>query len=266
MPIITISRGSHSRGGQIAEKVATILGYECVSREILLETSQHFNIPETKLVRALHDGPSVLERFTYGKERYVAFIAEALLEHVQKDNVVYHGLAGQFFLTGVSHVLKVRILADMEDRVSLVVERDGVSADAARRTIKKDDEERYKWAHSLYGVDTSDPVLYDLVIHVRQITVDDAADIICHTAKLPHFQATAESQAAMNDLVLAAQARGVIVEDWPSVTVSAENGIVTARIEAPLTQETAIREAVSSLLAKVPGVKEPRVHVVPNLS
>ena len=39
------------------------------------------------------------------------------MHHFVKDNVVYHGLAGQFLVAGVSHVLKVRIMAEMEDRV-----------------------------------------------------------------------------------------------------------------------------------------------------
>ena len=113
MSIITISRCSYSRGKEVAEKVAAALGYECISREILLEASEQFNIPEIKLVRAIHDAPSILERFTYGKERYVAYLKAALMKHVQKDNVVYHGLAGHFFLQEIPHVFKVRIVADL---------------------------------------------------------------------------------------------------------------------------------------------------------
>jgi hypothetical protein len=113
MPIITISRGSYSRGKEVAEKLAQKLGYKCISRDILLEASEQFNIPEIKLIRAIHDAPSVLERFTHGKERYVAYIRSTLLKHVQKDNVVYHGLAGHYFLLGISHVIKVRIMADL---------------------------------------------------------------------------------------------------------------------------------------------------------
>jgi hypothetical protein len=40
-----------------------------MSREVLLEVSEHFNEPENKILKALHDAPSVLERFTHGKER-----------------------------------------------------------------------------------------------------------------------------------------------------------------------------------------------------
>ena len=46
MSIVTISRGSYSRGKQVAEKLAEALGYECISREIIIEASELFNIPE----------------------------------------------------------------------------------------------------------------------------------------------------------------------------------------------------------------------------
>lgn len=39
-------------------------------------------------------------------------IQAALLEHVARDNVVYHGFAGQMLLEGIAHVLKVRVIAD----------------------------------------------------------------------------------------------------------------------------------------------------------
>ena len=42
MAIITISRGSYQKGKEVAEKVARKLGYECISREILLEASDEF--------------------------------------------------------------------------------------------------------------------------------------------------------------------------------------------------------------------------------
>jgi cytidylate kinase len=205
MAIITISRGSYSNGKLIAEKVAEKLGYHCSSRDILLEASEHFNIPEIKLVRALHDAPSVLNRFTHGKERYIAYYRNAFLESVQKDNVVFHGLAGHFFLTDVGHVLKIRILADLDTRVKLEMERENISMEKARYIIKKDDDERRKWALALYGIDTADPSLYDLVIHIRKITVDDAVEIICNTVMLEHFKTTPESQKAMDNLVAAAQ-------------------------------------------------------------
>jgi cytidylate kinase len=200
MSIVTISRGSYSRGKEVAEKVAQKLGYECISRDILLETSEQLNIPEIKLVRAIHDAPSVLDRFTYGKERYIAYIRAALLRHVQKDNIVYHGLAGHFFLQGVPHVLKVRIIADMEDRVKEEMKRENISAEEARRILEKDDQERRKWSHHLYGIDTQDSSLYDMVLHIKTMRVGDAVSTILLAVQLPAYQTTSQSQIMLDSL------------------------------------------------------------------
>jgi cytidylate kinase len=205
MSIITISRGSYYRGKEVAEKLAEKLGYECISREILLEASEEFNIPEIKLIRAIHDAPSILERLTRQKEKFVAFIRAALLKHVQKDNVVYHGLFGHFFLQDIPHVLKVRIVGDLEARVADEVKREGISPDKAREILLRDDEERRKWALYLYGADWWDATLYDLVIHLKTITVDDAVSLISHVAQLPGFQTTPHSQEAINNLLEAAR-------------------------------------------------------------
>src|SRR5208283_1352220 len=157
MAIITISRGSYYRGREVAEKLAAKLGYDCISREILLAASQEFNIPEIKLVRAIEDAPKILERFTSDKrKKYVAYIRAALLKHVQKDNVVYHGLFGNFFLQDIPHVLKVRIVGNLEARIADEVEREGIAADKAREILVRDDEERRKWALHLYKADTWD--------------------------------------------------------------------------------------------------------------
>ena len=264
MAIITISRGSYSKGKEVAEKVAHALGYQCFSRDLLLEASEQFNIPEIKLVRALHDAPSILERFTYGKERYLAYITAAFLEHVNQDNAVYHGLAGQFLLKGVSHVLKVRIVADLEARALLEMEREHISREEALARLNKDDHERRQWSLKLHGVDIWDPLLYDLVLHIHKLKVDDAVDIICHTARMEQFKATPESRRALRDLLLAAQVKAALVHDYPMVKVTARDGAVTVEAKFNQSQEPRLAEEIKKKAFKVPGVKtvDMRAHQV----
>jgi hypothetical protein len=74
MAIITISRGCFSHGLEIAEKVARRLGYECLSREVLVDAAQLFDVSERKLIKSIHDAPNILERVTNGREKYLAYI------------------------------------------------------------------------------------------------------------------------------------------------------------------------------------------------
>ena len=263
MSIITISRGSFSRGREVAERVAKKLAYRIVSREIILETSKDFNIPEIKLTRAIHDAPSILERFTFGRERYLAQIESTLLEHLEKDNIVYHGLAGHFFVKHISHVLKVRIIADLEERVRTKMDREKTSRERALEDLQRDDHERRQWSLKLYGVDTWDPSLYDLVLHVRKLTVENAADIICYTVELEQFRTTPESQSALDDLALAARVKAEIVEKYPVSKVTAREGEALVHVQASETVATAIEEDIECMAGQVTGVKKVRVHVVP---
>ncbi len=256
MAIITISRGSYSKGKEVAEKVARKLGYQCCAREVLLEASEVFSIPEMKLVRAIHDAPSIFEKLSYGKEKFVAYFQSALLKRVQRDNVVYHGLAGHFFLKGISHVLKVRIISDMEDRIKLEMEREGISYDDALAVLKKDDAERRKWSQSLYGIDTSDSSLYDLVINVRKIAVDDAVDLICHAAGLPSFKTTPESQKVIDDLVLASEVRTALIEIKPDIEVFVRDGTVTLGASSFVMRDPELIRELEKNVRRITGVKD----------
>lgn len=266
MSIITISRGSYSQGKEVAERVSQRLGYECIAREVLLEASEQFNVPETKLLMSIKNAPSILDRFTYGKEKYIAYIQAAILRHFQKDNIVYHGMAGHFFVKGVPHVLKVRIISDMDTRLKVVMERDGVSEKEALRTIKKLDEERLKWSRQLYGIDTGDPNLYDLVLHIRKLTVDDAADIICHTVNLKHFRTTPESQMILDDLVLASLVKATFVELKPDIQVAAKDGVVHLSLEARTSLDMELIQEIKMAVGNIPGLKEIKIDVKPSIS
>ena len=231
MGIITISRGSFSRGKEVAEKLASRLGYECLSRDVLLETSKEFNIDEIKLIRAIHDAPSIFDRFKHGKERYVLFIREAFLKHVRNDNVVYHGLAGQFLCKGIPGILKVRILANTSDRIKEEMVRENITEKQARFILKKDDEERRKWGMYLYGIDTKDSSLYDIVLHIDNLKVDDAVDLLAEAAGRPCFQTTAETLSSINDFYLAAKTQEMLFDKFPAAQIVCKKGVVLVSIE-----------------------------------
>jgi cytidylate kinase len=253
MAIITISRGSFSKGKQVAESVARKLGYQCVSRDIVLEASREYNIPEIKLMRAIHDAPSIF-KVRRGKEKYIAYIRSALLKHFSQDNVVYHGLAGHFFISGISHAVKIRILADMEDRVREEMAREGVGREEALNVIKKDDDQRRRWSLDLYGIDTWDAALYDLVIHTRALTTEDAAELISQTARLPQFATTPQSRKALADLTLAAKIKAALIDIRFDIDVQADDGVVVVQTEASPAAHEEIKEQVTSIVRGFPEV------------
>lgn len=261
MPIITISRAFCRKGSELAERIAGQLNCTCVSREILLEASDQFNVPEIILTRAIHDGPTIFDSFTHGKQKYIAFIRSALLNNLKKDNVLYHGLAGHFFLQGVPHVLKVRIIADMDVRVQEEMENENISELMARKRLMNDDKSRHNWGTYLYGVDTYDPDLYDLVINLRGMSMDDCVDLVVHAAQSTSFKATPESLGYLSDMALAANVYAVIIDKYFNSNVSAHEGNVSIQVNATVAQPAKVKKDLEALVKDVPGVNNLSITV-----
>ncbi|MBN2061649.1 MAG: cytidylate kinase-like family protein [Deltaproteobacteria bacterium] len=260
MAIITISRGSYSKGKEVAEKVAERLCYQCLSRDVILEASDLYHIPEIKLVKAIHDAPSILERLSGGRRAYVAYYQSVLALMAQKDNVVYHGLAGHLLLKDVPHLIKVRIIADLEDRVRSEVKQEGVSEQDARAMILKDDQERRKWTLSLYGADPWDSSLYDFVIHIQRFNVSNAVDFVCEAAGFEQFRTTRESQQKMDDLVMASQVKAALVKVSTDLAVTSEYGNVIVFTGTDDRLARKVRQNIRSLAGDIAGINNIEVH------
>jgi cytidylate kinase len=260
MAIITISRGSYSKGKEVAEKVASRLGYQCLSREVILDASDRYHIPEIKMIKAIHDAPSLLERLGHTKLSFVTYYQSALTRSVQKDNVVYHGLAGHLLLKGVPHVLKVRIIANLAERVRAEMEREKIPKKEAEARILRDDQERRKWTQSLYGVDPWDSCLYDMMLHIQRFTVDDAVEIICQAAGNEQFRTTPESQQNMDDLTLASQVKAVLIDSYPSIAVTSDYGNVLIYTKSDDHFVQKLMEETKSLSREIEGIRSLEVH------
>jgi len=263
MSIIAISRASYSHGKKIAESVARELNYRCISEEVISLASQQFDIPENWLRRAIENAPTLRDRFSYGKIKYIAYIRSALLEFAVKDNLVYHALTGHFLLEGIPNVLRVMISATLDERVKKIMIQEKVSQKEALKTIEKFDKERKKWAMYFYDRDPWDLSMYDLGLVIGRLTIDDAIDKILSTVKLPPFQTSTLSRKVLENENLAAKIKSDLMNFYADVEVSAEDGTITVHIKRSLKQEEALTEDIRGILMEMPGVKNVHVNVIP---
>ncbi|MBI4704097.1 MAG: cytidylate kinase family protein [Deltaproteobacteria bacterium] len=256
MAIVTISRGTFSGGQQLADCLGRRLGYEVVSREVLAEASERYGVSESKLAAALQRSPGLLDRFLHDRRRYLAFVQAALCEHVCRNNVVYHGHAGHLLLRGVRHVLRVRLIAPLEYRMAEVNKRLWLAGDEAARHIERVDRERVRWTQFLYGASWHDPSLYDVVLSLAELGMEDACEAVAALAVRPRFQADEQSRGAMADLLLASRVRAALAADEETapaeIDVRASDGAV--RIEGKLADPVLV-QAVVARAGGVEGVK-----------
>jgi len=257
MAIITISRGAFSGGPELAEKVATTLGYRCISREVLAEASKRYGIPEAKFTEVLETKPHWWERWLESLRLYRIVLQAAMCEVAQGGNLVYHGHAGQELLQGIRHVFKVQLTAPPEYRIEQVQARQKTSEDAARAYIEQTDKARTIRYQAVFGADWRDSSRYDLVLNMARMSLDSASRLIVDTVARPEFQPTAESEQAFQDLTLGARVQAALITSPKTrnlnINVKAEKGEV--RISGILTYPE-FEQEVTQIAEAVPGVQK----------
>ncbi len=214
MSVVTISRGTMSGGKLIAEQLAAELGFRCVDRDVIVEKAAASGVSQDELRDALLKPPTLLERFQHKRYLYLTLIQAALAEEVKTGRVIYHGNAGHLLLKGGGPVFRVRIIAPMEFRIAMTEQRLKLERDQAIAYIQKMDEHRRKWTQYLYGVDWTDPSLYDMVINLENITLADAVGSIAYAVRRqPCFRFDGRCQSMMEDLALACRVKAKLALD-----------------------------------------------------
>jgi cytidylate kinase len=261
--IITISTDRYTKGAEIAERVARKMEYECVSREVILSAAKEYGVPEIKLMKTIKDAPTILDMFSGERQRHMAYIKAVVADYMLKHDIVYHGLVGHPIIRGVSHVLKVRIIANLEDRIRLEMEREKVSEEKARRMITNLDEQQKKWGKAVYGIDVTNPIFYDLIINVGHIAADDtedAVETIIDTAGHKKFHPNTYSLNCMKNIALSCRVKAALVEKDPKVEVKSDKGnvFIYARKMKRKNQKQAL--AFKEEILKIAGVEHVEVY------
>ena len=210
MPIITIYQGASGEGQELAESVAEALGYRCVGREVLVEASRSYGIPEAKLHEIVEKGPYWWERLMEDLQRYRMALQAALCELAHDGKLVYHGHLGHELLSGIGHVLKVLLTAPIEFRVEQVCVRQKLTDAAARHYIDELDRARTRRLTAMFGADWRDPNRYDVILNMGKMRRDGAKRLIIEAAKLGEYQPTPASTQAFNDLALSSRVHATL--------------------------------------------------------
>ncbi|MBE0591555.1 MAG: cytidylate kinase family protein [Gemmatimonadales bacterium] len=231
MTIITISRGVYGGVEPLVDLLAKRTGSRTLSREQLLaDAAAEWGASESQLQSALMHRPGLFEGRGLSKLHFIACAQATMAKAARGEGLVYHGEAGHLLLKGVPHHLRVRVIANQQQRVETVMARCDLSREKAIEYVRTLDAERDKWGKWVHGIDTGDAALFDLVINLERLTAFTAADIILEAAGR-EFQATPESRRVLDDLVIESEVRARIGLD-PSIpdermSVSVRDGVVT---------------------------------------
>ncbi len=184
MAVITISRQLGSAGDYIAGLVASAMSYKLVNKQSLVMEAQRRGEITSEIADEIGEGkPSLLGRFDRNRSQAVYAMRSILRDMASEGNVVIVGRGGHIELKDRTDLLRVRIIADLEIRISRIEREDGVGRTQAIKMLKKSDKERCEYTKHFFLADCSDPEFYDMTINTSRILPEAAARLIQQAAR-----------------------------------------------------------------------------------
>ena len=210
MSIVAISQTLGSLGEEIGHEVARRLSYDFADREIILQAADRFGEGVATMQHWTEEKPTIWERLTETRRRYLGYVEAIVWELAARDNVVLVGRGATFILQGVRHALRVRINAPPSLRARRLEDRLGLTPDTAE-LIRSSDRERAARIRFVYHVEWDEPLHYDLVLNTERIDVEAAARLIETAVGTERFRATPPGLAETRDQSLVARAEAALL-------------------------------------------------------
>jgi cytidylate kinase len=191
MGVVTISRLYGAGGLQVARALAETLGYTFADRDIVELAARQAGV-DPEVARQLDErAPALIEKvglalaaaspeFGLGHpppldDRTLAHeVRRVILSLAAAGGYVILGRGGQAALRDHPDACHIQLVADLEDRARLVAESQSVTFEEARERCRRVDQERAAYVRRFYGVDISDPLLYDAVLNTSRLGIDGA--------------------------------------------------------------------------------------------
>src|SRR5918912_388834 len=265
MAVITISRHPGSLGDTIARGLAERLHYRLVERSELVRLAERIGGPDVAWDRApelRERSPSFWERLNEERRRFASVLRRVTTQLAEEDDVVITGLGAGQLLRGLSHVLRLQIIAPMDVRLERVMERgfDDVpgplSRDRARDLIRSSDRDAAGYMRYLFNIDWLEPHHWDMVINTGRFSVSETVEIVVAIVESGALEPSALDRQRLANLSLASRVEATVLVD-PTVWVNglkvvAQEGRVRVEGEV-ITEED--RDAVEQVVRAIDGVR-----------
>ncbi len=187
-PYVALSRETGTGAVLVAQRVAELLNWEVLNREILDEMAEKYRMHRAMVGLADETASNWIVEI-FGKwldprivthSEYIVHLGQLVLLAAQHTSKVFVGRGAQFFLPS-DRGMSVYIVAPLAMRVARIRETHNFSDAEARRYIRDTDKGRRELIENHFNHEIGDPHLYDLVINLKHTSREAAAEsIVAH--------------------------------------------------------------------------------------
>jgi len=120
---------------------------------------------------------SMLSDYNLNHDSYMVHLVAAVRALGEKGACILVGRGASFILPPAT-TLRVRLVADLPDRIAVVQKLKGLSEKEAAQWIDKTMHERHRFVKKNFGKDLIHPHHYDLLLNTTRWTAASAAELI----------------------------------------------------------------------------------------
>ena len=202
MTVLSISRQFGAGGWTLGKAIAERLNYQFVSVGVIEQMAKNARVsPEwikstekragdwllrftSKLVSSSfierHVGES---RADFDEDKYLIFLDNIIRKIAREDNVVILGRGSQFILQDDPNVVKVLMVANMEDRVRFIEKIWNVSAREAEKSIQTREKRRDVFLKHFHQGPANSLNLYHIIANTSKISLEEAEELVVWLVK-----------------------------------------------------------------------------------
>jgi cytidylate kinase len=259
MPLIAMTREMGSLGKDVAAGVAARTNRKVVYHEIIEPIANKMRLRKSHVERFLEGKSGIWERLTTDRTALSIYTADETFRFLRDDSTaVIRGWGAAHLLKNIPHVIRVRVCAPLETRVTRMMQR--LSTD--NRATVESEIQLSEEAHSAitrrhFGINWRDPEHYDVVLSTDRLSVDDCVDEIEGMMHRKSFQETPDSRRMVDNLALEWSVRAALRREprtsTLSITVEGDNG--AARLLGVVDTQDEV-DAAAAVAVGVEGVRQ----------
>jgi cytidylate kinase len=203
MPIITVSRQYGSGGSEVAERVATALGWKVYDNSVVEEVASRLRMTPAEVSAREERVPSLVQRMASAmalgvpemmpvvgdiaaqpsEERMVMVTRRVIEDAVRAGPAVLVGRGAQCMLAARSDALHVYCYAPFEELVRYAVEVLGIPFKDAARQVSDINHQREAWVRQHFRRDWRDLSNYDLCVNTARLGLEGSAELVIRVAR-----------------------------------------------------------------------------------
>jgi cytidylate kinase len=208
MAVITISREAGVLGEEVAARLAGHLGFLLVDKPRLVQLWRETDLDEAVMASVDERLPCEERAMDRETEASLKLLPDLVAQLAEEHDIVVIGRGAQGQFRDLPGTLHVRLIAPRRFRVQQLQAREGMSALEARRRINKLELQRAQYLRFLYRLKWDDPHLYDLILRMDRLSVDQALNLIAATVDTMGIRQVLRKKIVQNLLHETAERRG----------------------------------------------------------